>query len=80
MFEKKANEMIEKAEFIRALGAIYDSLYEKMKWDCMRYNDSDETHDKPYFTEYQEDEMMEYQKASYRAYKAVLESIEKMAK
>lgn len=80
MFEKKANEMMEKAQFIQSLGTIYNYLYEKMKWDCMRYNDSDETHDEPYFTEYEDDEMMDYQKQAYKAYKAVLESIEKMVK
>ena len=80
MFEKKAEEMMKKAQFIQALGNIYDYLEDKMKWDCMRYHEPDEVHEQCYFTEYGDDEMMDFQKEQFSAYKAVLDAIEKLAK
>lgn len=79
MFEKKVAEMAEKAHFVEALGDIYDSLVDRCNWECRRYNQPDETHEHPYFTEYEEDEMSYYQKARYKAYKAVFKEIEKLA-
>ena len=80
MFEKKAQEMMEKAQYIQALGSIYDQLENKMKWDCMKYHEPDDTHEEPWFTEYDDDEMLDYLRFQYMAYKGVLDAIEKMAK
>lgn len=80
MFEKKAQEMMEKAQYIQSLGIIYDYLKNKLQWDCMKYHDPDETHSEPWFTEYTDDEILDYQKYQYKAYKSVLEAIEKLAK
>ena len=80
MFEKKVQEMMEKAQYIQALGDIYAYLENKMQWDCMKYHDADDTHEEPWFTEYEWDEMADYMKYQYKAYKSVLDAIEKMAK
>ena len=80
MFEKKAHEMMEKAQMIQVLGSVYESVKRQMQWDCMRYNDKDDEHDEPYFTEYEDDEMGEYQKIQMKAYKAVMDAIEKLAR
>ena len=80
MFEKKAQEMIEKAQFVQGLGDIYETLVDRCNWDCRKYNSPDETHDEAYFTEYEDDEMMDYQMAKYKAYRAVFDAIEKLAK
>ena len=79
MFEKKAQEMMEKAQYIQGLGSIYAYLENKMQWDCMKYNLPDETHPKAWFTEY-DDEMPDDVRYQYKAYKSVLEAIEKLAK
>ena len=80
MFEKKAQEMMEKAQYIQALGSIYTYLEDKMQWDCMKYNEPDETHSKAWFTEYDDDEMPDDVRYQYKAYKSVLDAIEKLAK
>lgn len=80
MFENKANEMMEKAQFIMALGNIYSYLQDKMHWDCMEYHAPDEDHEEPWFTDFTEDYLTESVKHQRKAYKAVLESIEKLAK
>lgn len=80
MFEKKAQELIEKAQYIQALGNIYTYLEDKMHWDCMKYHEPDETHPDAWFTEYEEGGMLESMKYQYNAYKSVLDTIEKLAK
>ena len=80
MFEKKAQEMMEKAQYIQALGSIYAYLEDKMQWDCMKYNQPDETHPKAWFTKYDDDEMPDDVRYQYKAYNSVLEAIEKLAK
>lgn len=80
MFEKKAQEMMEKAQMIQVLGSVYATIERQMQWDCMRYNDTDDEHDEPYFTEYEDGEMNDYQKIQMKAYKAVMDAIEKLAR
>lgn len=80
MFEKKAQEMMEKAQYIQALGNIYTYLEDKMQWDCMKFHEPDDTHEEQWFTEYDDDEMTDYVRFQYKAYKSVLEAIEKLAK
>lgn len=80
MFNNKAEELRNKANMIEALGDIYETLDSKYKWDCMKYNPSDDEHDEAYFTPYDEDELNEWLKARSEAYKMVFEAIEKMAK
>ena len=80
MFDKKYNELLEKANLISALGTIYTYLEDKMHWDCMKYNEPDAEHDSAWFTEYDTNDMYDSQKSLLKAYKMVLSDIEKLAK
>lgn len=75
-FEDKYNELHEKAERVHNLGHIYEKVQESMKWDCMKWHDSDDEHEEAWFTEPEEDD---YQYSQYQAYQEVLEAIEKLA-
>ena len=48
--------------------------------NALKYHDPDDTHKEPWFTEYDDDEMLDYLRFQYMAYKNVLDAIEKMAK
>ena len=80
MFNNKAEELRNKANMIEALGDIYKTIEDKMKWDCMEYHSADEEHEESWFTPYDEDLMSDWQKAKLEAFKMVLDSIVKMAK
>lgn len=80
MFEKKANELMEKANFVQALGSIYATVEREMNWNVRKYHDADAEHSDTWFTDYEDDEMPDYAKVQLKAYRAVLEAIEKLAK
>lgn len=80
MFEKKAQELREKADMLQILGDIYERVNRDMQYNAMKWHDADEEHTDCWFTEYDEDEMTDYTKAQLKAYKMVLQAIEKMVK
>ena len=80
MFEKRANELMKKAQMIQAFGDIYTMLADKLNWECKEYHSSDDEHPDAWFTEPDRENMSDWQIAKYDAYVAVMEAIEKMAK
>ena len=79
-FEQKAEEMRQKAMLIDVYGTIYAKLERDMQWECMRYHDADDEHNEPWFTEKEECEITDYESAQLKAYKSILEMIEKAVK
>ena len=80
MFEKRANDLMKKAQMIHVYGDVYNTIMDKMNWDCKKYNEKDAEHDSYYFTDYPEDEMSDWQIVKRDAYQAVLDAIEKLAR
>ena len=80
MFEKKANELMKKAQMIQVYGDIYNTIMDKMNWDCREYHEKDSEHDSYWFTDKPDDEMSDWQIVKRDAYQVVLDAIEKLAK
>ena len=80
-FQKKYEELREKAERIENLEYVYNKVLNDMRWDCCEYHEADEEHEDRWWTEPEsEEECNSWQWSRYLAYKEVLEAIEKLAK
>lgn len=49
--KKRADELIKKALMIQAFGEIYNTLTDKLNWECKEYHSSDDEHPDVWFTE-----------------------------
>lgn len=79
-FELKADELRQKAMMVSVYGTIYSKIERDMQWECMQYHDAYDEHEEAWFTEKEADELSYYEAASYKAYKSVLDMIEKLVK
>ena len=74
-WDKKVEELEQKARRIDVLKEIYEKVVSAMQWECMEYHSSDEEHEDTWFTYDPES----YHAWKYPIYQEVLAKIAEMA-
>ena len=74
-WDKRVEELEQKARRIDVLKEIYEKVVSAMQWECMEYHSSDEEHEDTWFTYDPES----YHAWKYPIYQEVLKNIADMA-